>query len=146
LVFIEAKLYSPMSQADPPAKPFNQIARKLQIGVQQALATKRDFYFILLDLAPGDMLRAMRPGVSLDEATTARGGGFKSKWLTAYWFDRYKSARRGSVTSLREVLRDIPDANPSRVSANMGWLTWADLFKVVLRAVVADRRLDDATP
>jgi hypothetical protein len=139
LVFIEAKLYSPMSQSEPPVKPFNQIARKLQIGVQQALATNRDFCFILLDLAPGHMLRTLRPGVSLDEATTARGGGFKNKWLTAYWFDRYKSARGGSLTPIRQVLKELPDADLARVTKNMGWLTWADLFKVVLRAVVADR-------
>jgi len=57
--------------------------------------------------------------------------------MTAYWFDRYKGARRGSVTPLREVLRDIPDADPAHVADHMGWLTWGDLFKVVLRAAIA---------
>jgi hypothetical protein len=47
---VEAKLYSPMSQADPDYhKPHNQIARKLTIGLRAAQSMGRDFYFILLD-------------------------------------------------------------------------------------------------
>jgi len=139
LTFVEAKLYSAMSQADLPRKPHNQLAKKLRIGVQAAMASNRDFYFILLDLAPRQMLRRLNPGVSLDEATKQAPGGFASKWLTAYWFDRYHHARGGSLAPLREVLQDIPRADPTRVANHMGWLTWADLFKVVLRAVVDNR-------
>jgi len=139
LVFIEAKLYSPMSQAEPPEKPHNQIERKLRVGVQEAVRSGRDFYFILLDLAPGYMLRELKPGASLAEATKARDGGFGNKWLTAYWFDRYKSARGGSTTPMRKLLEDLPGADPAHVARNMGWLTWADVLKVVLRAVIADR-------
>ena len=41
LVFVEAKLYSPMSQADPDNdKPYNQIARKLTIGCRTAQTRK----------------------------------------------------------------------------------------------------------
>ena len=37
LVFIEAKLYSTISQAEPPAKPYNQLERKLRVGARDAL-------------------------------------------------------------------------------------------------------------
>jgi hypothetical protein len=40
---------------------------------------------------------------------------------------------------MRKLLEDVPGADPARVASNMGWLTWADLLKVVLRAVIADR-------
>ncbi|MBW2187840.1 MAG: hypothetical protein JRG71_16120 [Deltaproteobacteria bacterium] len=36
LIFIEAKLYSAVSPADPPQKPHDQIARKLRIGLDTA--------------------------------------------------------------------------------------------------------------
>jgi hypothetical protein len=44
LVFVEAKLYSPMSQADPDNdRPHNQIARKLTIGLRAAEALEDEF-------------------------------------------------------------------------------------------------------
>jgi hypothetical protein len=140
LVFVEAKLYSPMSQAEPPKKPHNQIARKLRVGWRHALDSKCDFYFILLDLAPSDKLRSLHPHARREEATNARGSGFGSKWLTAYWFDQYKSTRRG-LPLIREIIEGLPGADPARVMRNMGWLTWSDVFKVVLQAVIADRVL-----
>jgi hypothetical protein len=139
LVFIEAKLYSPMSLADEAnRKPHDQIARKLRVGAKQALGSGTEFYFILLDLAPTELLRALKPGASLDEAKKKSRGGFPSKWQTAYWYARYKSTR-GSTNSLGEVFKDIPVVDINSIAKNMGWLTWADVYKAVLRAVIAAR-------
>ncbi|MGH7944881.1 MAG: hypothetical protein ACREF9_07720 [Opitutaceae bacterium] len=139
LVFIEAKLYSPMSLADEAnRKPHDQIARKLRVGAKEALKSGREFFFILLDLAPMELLRSLRPGASLDDAKRKSRGGFPSKWLTAYWYSRYKSAR-GSTSSLGEVFKDIPGANIASIARNMGWLTWVDVYKVVLRAAIGAR-------
>jgi hypothetical protein len=136
LVFFEAKLYSPMSLADEAnRKPHDQIARKLRVGIKEAEHTKAVFYFLILDIAPKEILRSLSPGASLAEAKTAKRGGFAAKWLTAYWFSRYKGG--SSVTPLREVLKDIPGAAAEAVSNNMGWLVWSDVFKVVLRGVIA---------
>jgi hypothetical protein len=143
LVFFEAKLYSPMSQADPAKdKRHNQIERKLRVGLLEAHRTGRIFYFILLDLAPLDALRTLRPRVSLEKATRARAAGFGGKWLTAYWFARYKYGVRGSLSPLHKVVADVGlDRVTARdVATRMGWLTWADLFKVVLRAVIESPR------
>jgi hypothetical protein len=138
LVFVEAKLYSPMSQADPDNdKPHNQIARKLTIGLRATQKMQRDFYFILLDLAPPECLAQLNPGVSLKDAE-GKASGFGGKWLTSYWFSRYKYGHRGSLTPLKKVLSEkkLDASQASRMAARMGWLTWADVFKVVLRAVI----------
>lgn len=138
LVFVEAKLYSPMSQADPDnGKPHNQIARKLTIGLRVAQKMQRDFYFILLDLAPPECLAQLNRRVSLREAM-GKASGFRGKWLTSYWFSRYKYGHGGSLTPLKKVLSEkkLDASQASRMAARMGWLTWADVFKVVLRAVI----------
>jgi hypothetical protein len=105
VVFFEAKLYSAMSRADPPRKPNNQLARKLRVGLHEATKQGDEFYFILLDIAPVPALSNLMPRVSLDKATHAKakeiGAGFKSKWLTSYWFCRYKYGRKGSLTPLK---------------------------------------------
>jgi hypothetical protein len=104
LVLVEAKLYSPMSQADPDNdKPHNQIARKLTIGLRAAEAIGKDRYFILLDIAPADCLAQLNPGASLVQAK-GKASGFGGKWLTSYWFSRYKYGHRGSLKPLRELL------------------------------------------
>jgi len=145
LVFVEAKLYSPMSLADPDkGKPHDQIARKLRVGLREALRSGKDFYFIILDIAPKEILRSLKPGVSLREAKGKSRGGFSSKWLTAYWFSRYKGLR-GSVSPLREVLEGISGADAKAVARNMGWLTWSDVFKAVLRAVIASRQVGESS-
>ncbi len=83
LVFVEAKLYSPMSQADVlKRKPHNQIERKLCVGLKEAHNEDKTFFFILLDLAPLEALRSMHPGTSLMAATDSRATGFGAKWLT----------------------------------------------------------------
>jgi len=139
LVFIEAKLYSPMSLADKVnRKPHDQIARKLRVGAKEALGSGKEFFFILLDIAPMEILRTLRPGASLNDAKRKSRGGFLSKWQTAYWFARYRSAR-GSASSLSEVFNDMPSVNIGTIAKNMGWLTWADIYKAVLRAVIAAR-------
>lgn len=135
LVFIEAKLYSPMSLADEAnRKPHDQIARKLRIGIKEAKRAHTDFYFLILDIAPKEILRSLSPGASLAQAKTNKRGGFASKWLTAYWFSRYKGGT--SVTPLREVLKDIPEGDAESISRHMGWLVWSDVFKITLRSVV----------
>jgi len=50
-----------------------------------------------------------------------------------------------SVSPLREVLKDIPGVDAKHVAGNMGWLTWADVFKAVLRAVIASPQLGELT-
>jgi hypothetical protein len=140
LVFVEAKLYSAMSQADPEnAKPHNQIARKLTIGLRAAQTIHKDFYFILLDIAPPNCLTQINPGASLKEAE-GKASGFGGKWITSYWFGRYKRGHRGILTPLRVLLSEagLDAGQVAQVAERMGWLTWADVFKVVLRAVVAD--------
>lgn len=139
LVFVEAKLYSPMSQADASkGKPHNQIERKLRVGLREASRLGSTFYFILLDIAPPEMLSALKPRASLEEATAPTAGGFGGKWLTAYWFARYKRRARGSRAPLQKLLRDVEmsDVDATEVAARMGWLTWPDLFKAVLRAAI----------
>jgi hypothetical protein len=136
LVFIEAKLYSPMSLADEAnRKPHDQIARKLRVGIKEAKRTQTEFYFMILDIAPKEILRGLKPGTRLAEAKNAKQGDFASKWLTGYWFSRYKGG--SSVTPLREVLKDIPDADARTMSRNVGWLVWSDIFKITLRSVIA---------
>lgn len=146
LVFIEAKLYSSMSPADlAKRKPHNQIARKLRVGLKEAQRSRKDFYFIILDIAPKEILRGLKPGASLSDAKRKPSGGFASKWLTAYWFSRYRGVR-GSVSPLREVLKGISGVDAKDVARNMGWLTWSDVFKAVLRAVITSRQLGERLP
>jgi hypothetical protein len=139
LVFIEAKLYSSMSLADPAQrKPHDQLARKLRVGVKEAQKSSRTFYFIVLDIAPKEKLLALGSRPSLAEAKETLRGGFASKWKTAFWFSRYHGAR-GSVSPLRAILSDIPNTDVDAIARNMGWLTWAAVFKVVLRGVIESR-------
>jgi hypothetical protein len=138
LVFVEAKLYSPMSQADPDnGKPHNQIARKLTIGLREARKMQQDFYFILLDIAPPECLAQLKPGASLKDAE-GKAPGFGGKWLTSYWFSRYKYGHRRSLSPLKKLLsnHELDTDRVSGVASRMGWLTWADVFKVVLRSLI----------
>jgi len=144
LVFFEAKLYSTVSlkRTD---RDVDQIAHKIRIGLQEAAKTARDFYFVFLDLAPREQLTQGRPKT---DAENPKLTGYQNKWKSAYWFSRYKHGSRGRMTPLREILSKKNDKNESvlalpftkekvqQVADRMGWLTWADLFKIVLRAVV----------
>jgi hypothetical protein len=95
LVFIEAKLYSPMSPADlANPKSHDQIARKLRVGLKEAQRSGKKFYFIILDIAPKEILRGLKPRASLSDAKRKARGGFASKWMTAYWFPLQGGARQ----------------------------------------------------
>jgi len=114
LIFIEAKLYSAISLKGENAK-HDQIARKLRVGLDVANASNREFYFIFLDIAP--CLEILKYGAQ--------------KQMSARRFLYY----RNHSENLIKPLIDIPYQNVEQVSQNMGWLTWASLFKTVLRAL-----------
>ena len=133
LVFFEAKLYSPMSMSKPPEKPYNQIARKLRIGLDNPLGDGNyDFYFIFLDIAPRNKLICRK---SKKEAELP-AKGFHDKWKSAWWFNYYKDGRNKSLKPLKDALDGIPVKNIKQVAQNMGWLTWTDLFKDLLRGMI----------
>ncbi|MGI9309986.1 MAG: hypothetical protein ACR2P7_00455 [bacterium] len=124
LVFFEAKLYSSMSMATDAKR--DQIARKLRVGVDAPLGDARAFFFIFLDIAPLEHLRALRRGAEL-----GGGSGFTDKWKSAHIFAQYK---RGE--NLDDALAGIPSPSAQAVARRMGWLTWGSLFKSILRGMV----------
>jgi hypothetical protein len=134
LIFFEAKLYSSVSVASPPEKPHDQIARKLRIGLDSPLQDTREFFFIFLDIAPLEKLTRRK---SKTEALAQSSKGFEDKWKSAWLFNYYKFGRNKSLKPLREALDGI-ESNQSvaNVAENMGWLTWSDMFKTVLRGTV----------
>ena len=115
LIFIEAKLYSAISLPDDKS-PFDQIIRKLRVGLDVAKRENKQFYFIFLDIAPMD--RMLLYG--------------KEKSISATLFQQYK---QNSDTLADKLIENSYDSL-EKVSENMGWLTWASLFKTVLRAVI----------
>jgi len=132
LVFFEAKLYSTMSMKTTKHE-HDQIARKLRIGLDSPLDDGyRDFYFIFLDIAPRDKLMRRK---SKKEAL-APAKGFHDKWKSAWLFSYYKYGRNKSLKPLKDALKGIPVKNIKQVAKNMGWLTWADLFKDLLRGMI----------
>ena len=134
LVFIEAKLYSAVSPASPPQKPHDQIARKLRIGVDIANHTDSEFYFIFLDIAPVEKINQRRPKTEVMEKSS---GGYNDKWKSAWLFSYYKNGRANSLKPLEEALEGIAEKSDiPKIATNMGWLTWADLFKCTLRATI----------
>lgn len=134
LVFFEAKLYSTVSVASPPEKPHDQIARKLRIGLDSPLHDEREFFFIFLDVAPRETLMQRR---SKSEALAPSKGGFEDKWRDAWLFSYYKFGRNSSLSPLKKVLKGIDAPRVESVAQNMGWLTWGDLFKIVLRGTIS---------
>lgn len=132
IIFIEAKLYSSISLADPlNNKPYDQIARKLRVGLDSC-GTK-EFYFIFLDIAPISKLTQRKPKT---EALSTSKGGFYDKWKSAWWFSYYKDGRNKSLKPLRDILEGIPSVSEQSVANNMGWLTWSDLYKSILRGIL----------
>ena len=115
LIFIEAKLYSKMSLPDD-TTPYDQIIRKLRVGLDVAKCESKKFYFIFLDIAPMDKI--LQYG--------------KEKSISAEHFKQYKE----HSDTLVGKLIDQTCENLEQVSENMGWLTWASLFKTVLRATI----------
>lgn len=114
LIFIEAKLYSKISLPDN-KKPHDQIVRKLRIGLDVAKRENKKFYFIFLDIAPIDYTLK-----------------FGEKSVNAEYFKQYKY----NSDTLSDKLIENSYQSLEEVSQNMGWLTWACLFKTVLRATV----------
>jgi hypothetical protein len=134
LIFIEAKLYSSISLANPDPskkKPHDQIARKLRVGLDSA--GSKEFYFIFLDIAPIGKLTQRK---TKTEALSNSKGGFYDKWKSAWWFSYYKVGRNGSLKPLRESLNGIPFKSEQSVADNMGWLSWSDLYKSILRGIL----------
>jgi hypothetical protein len=133
LIFFEAKLYSPVSMATPPEKPYDQIARKLRIGLDSPLRDTREFFFIFLDIAPPEILTKRK---NKSEALSP-SKGFEDKWKSAWLFNYYKFGRNNSLSPLKKALDGIDIPPVESVAGNMGWLTWGDLFKIVLRGIIA---------
>lgn len=135
LIFLEAKLYSAVSPASPPKKPHDQIARKLRIGADIAKKTDSEFYFIFLDIAPVEKMNQRRPKTEVMEKSS---GGYNDKWKSAWLFSYYKNGRANSLKPLEEALEGVVEkSSVPQIAINMGWLTWADLFKCTLRAAIS---------
>lgn len=137
LIFFEAKLYSTVSLASPPEKPHDQIARKLRIGLDTPLNDNREFYFIFLDIAPLEILMKRK---SKSEALAISKKGFDDKWKSAWLFNYYKFGRNNSLSPLKKALEGINVRSVKSIADNMGWLTWGDLFKIVLRCIVTTKK------
>ncbi|MDR1742398.1 MAG: hypothetical protein LBR48_01090 [Dysgonamonadaceae bacterium] len=115
LIFIEAKLYTKISLPDD-KMPHDQIIRKLRVGLDIANASNREFYFLFLDIAPCDKI--LKYG--------------EQKEISARRFLQY----RNHPETLVKQLIDVPYQTVEQVAQNMGWLTWACLFKTVLRTIM----------
>jgi len=136
LIFIEAKLYSSVSMTSPLDPKHDQIARKLRVGLDAPLGDAREFYFIFLDIAPHEKMTQRGKEA---EVRAGKGGGFRDKWKSAWLFRHYQSEKNPAASPLARELEGVDAPPPAAVAANMGWLTWGDLFKVILRAVAAPR-------
>lgn len=133
LIFFEAKLYSTVSVASLPEKPHDQIARKLRIGLDSPRQDKREFYFVFLDIAPLEKLTKRK---SKSEALAPSKKGFEDKWKSAWLFNYYKFGRNKSLRPLKDALKGLDIPPIQTIADNMGWLTWGDLFKIVLRGMI----------
>jgi hypothetical protein len=138
IIFIEAKLYSSITLADDENnKPYDQIARKLRVGLD--IAGSKDFYFLFLDLAPIKKLNRRKSKI---EALDNSKGGYYDKWKSAWWFNYYKKGRNNSLKPLKEILinkktnQQINQQTVEIIAMRMGWLTWSDLYKNILRGVL----------
>ena len=133
IIFIEAKLYESISLKDK-SKPYDQIAKKIRVGLDYASEEQKEFYFIFLDIAPRDKLYAF----SSEKKNIKNAMKLpKKKWKSVWWFNRYKKGWRGSLKPLEEILIGIPTSQGTEsISDNMGWLTWSDLFKITMRGMI----------
>ena len=133
IIFFEAKLYSSISLADVSKnKTHDQIARKLRVGLDYANEAKKEFYFIFLDIAPPSELLKFANDKSKEKALD----NSKGKWKSAWWFNYYKNGRNKSLKPLTDSLEGVNYASVQSIADNMGWLTWADLFKIVMRSMI----------
>lgn len=132
ILFLEAKLYSSISLVDGAKnKTHDQIARKMRVGLDYANSVNKEFYFIFLDIAPPEILQSFSDRKSKKDALDKS----KGKWKSAWWFKYYKYGRNKSLKPLMGMLNDIPlNQDLKEIADNMGWLTWSDLFKIVMRS------------
>lgn len=134
IIFLEAKLYSAISLASE-SKKHNQIAKKIRVGLDTF--PEKEFYFIFLDIAPNNKLIVRK---SKEEALKP-SNGFHEKWKSAWWFNYYKNGRNNSLKPLKSCLEGITINQKinsiETISQNMGWLTWTDLFKTILRKKIS---------
>jgi hypothetical protein len=136
IIFIEAKLYSSISlKSIKDNKPYDQIAKKIRVGLDYALKENKEFFFIFLDIAPRDKLYDFtNEKKSMENANKLP----TKKWKSVWWFNRYKNGWKGSLNPLEEILSEITKDKSviKNVSENMGWLTWTDLFKITMRGMI----------
>jgi len=136
VIFFEAKLYSSISLADESKKiPYDQIAKKIRVGLDYALKENKEFYFIFLDIAPRKKLYEFTTEKKSKKNATKLP---TKKWKSVWWFNRYKKGWKGSLKPITEMLSDITkdESIIRNVSENMGWLTWTDLFKTTMRGMI----------
>ena len=132
LFFIEAKLYSSISLPEKSKGVlYDQIAKKLRVGLDST--GNKEFYFIFLDIAPNKLLIQRK---SKMDALSLKKNGLSDKWKSAWWFNYYKDGRNKSLKPLRECLNGIKISSVESVADNMGWLTWSDLYKSLLRGIL----------
>ena len=134
IIFFEAKLYSSISLKDN-KKPYDQIAKKLRVGLDYASKEKKEYFFIFLDIAPRNKM------YSFSNEKKSMENAMKhptKKWKSVWWFNRYKNGWNGNLKPLKAILIGIDQKNQSieSVAKNMGWLTWTDLFKITMRGIV----------
>lgn len=132
LILFEAKLYSSISLADV-EKPHDQIARKLRVGLDCEECKNKEFYFIFLDIAPANkLLKFTKEKKSKENALQ----NSTEKWKSAWWFNYYKNGRNNSLKPLTKSLDGLGIKSIQSVANNMGWLTWSDLYKIILRGMI----------
>jgi hypothetical protein len=112
-------------------KKHDQIARKLRVGLD--CSENKDFYFIFLDIAPEKILMQRK---SKKEASSLKKNGFYDKWKSAWWFNYYKHGRNNSLKPLKDCLEGIKINSEKSIANKMGWLTWSDLYKNILRGLI----------
>ena len=122
LVFIEAKLYSKISLPNNTSS-YDQIIRKLRVGLDVAKREKKEFFFLFLDIAPEDKI--LKYG--------------EDKAASAKYFKQYK---QNSVALTDKLIENTYDTLEG-VAENMGWLTWASLFKIVLRSIISETKITE---
>ena len=133
--FIEAKLYSSISLEDKPKKPYDQIAKKIRVGLDYASTHNKEFFFIFLDIASRNKLYQFSDEKkSLENASKAP----TKKWKSAFWFNRYK---RNPAILKQKLININSSQSAESVSENMGWLTWTDLFKITMRSLIDKNNL-----
>ena len=99
---------------------------------------EREFYFIFLDIAPLEKLTRRKNKAA---ALSSSNKGFEDKWKSAWLFNYYKFGRNRSLRPLKEALEGINISSGQSIKSiaeNMGWLTWSDLFKTILRGMTTE--------